>query len=380
MKKYRWLFIILGVAALGLALVFGAAFGAGITYFLLQAEPVQASFAAPVDIGNEEGVLISSVKSGSSVAEAGLVRGDIILEVDGEPVNHIIEIKNLFAEMAPGDIVQLTVLHGDETRTLDVELDDFDGFAYLGIGTCDVLKGGKAFPGDAMGDIFSKGLPLGAEIVEVVAGSPAEKAGLQVGDLILSVDQKPVGPKGNLADLIQKYAPGDEVTLEIQSEEAEESREVSVTLGANPDDPEQAYLGVAYQIGMPQFDLEDGEFPFMEMLPFGELPEGFEGGEGMPHFFFHHDKDFEGELPEGWEEDGEFFFHGIPSPGEEGLPHFDIPELPEGVENAVIVSEVLEDTPAEEAGLQPGDLIISVDGEPIEVAGVRNKFTYELEQ
>ena len=49
------------------------------------------------------------------------------------------------------------------------------------------------------------------------------------------------------------------------------------------------------------------------------------------------------------------------------MPHFfDLGELPEGVEGAVVISEVLEDTPAAEAGIQSGDLIIAIDGKPVE--------------
>ena len=146
MKKYRWLFVILGVVVVGMALVFGAAFGAGITYFFLQAEPVQASFGAPVTLENDEGVLISSVKPESSAAEAGLVRGDIILKINEESVNDLIEMKAVLAELEPGETVQLTVLHGDETRTLEAELDDVDGFAFLGVDTCYFSMGKKGFP------------------------------------------------------------------------------------------------------------------------------------------------------------------------------------------------------------------------------------------
>ncbi len=237
------------------------------------------------------------------------------------------------------------------------ELDDVKGFASLGVGTCDISKGGKAFPGGPMGDMFIEAFPIGAEIVEVVPGSPAETAGLQVGDVIISVNQKTIGPKFDLADLIQKHDPGDVVLLEVISGMDEEPREIEVTLGENPENSGKAYLGVTYQMSAPM-GFENGEIPFMEMLPFGEMPEGFEGGEDMPHFFFHHGEEFEGELPEGWEEHGDFFH---------GMPHFfDLGELPEGVEGAVIISEILDETPAAEAGLQSGDLIIAIDGEPIE--------------
>jgi S1-C subfamily serine protease len=349
MKNNYWLFIVLGGTALVVALVFAAAFGAGITYFFLQAEPVQAALTSPVDIANDEGVLVSGVKPESSAAEAGLVRGDIILEINGEPVNNMVEMKAILLEQEPGDIVDLTVLHGDDIKTLSVELDDAKGFATLSVGMCDFSKDIRMFPGGPKGEVFIEELFLGAEILDVVPESPAAVAGLQVGDVIFSVNGKPIGPKADLADLIQKYAPGDEVTLKIQSDSDEESREVSVTLGGNPGDPEKAYLGVTYQLGAPM-SFKGGEFPFMDEFPFEELPEEWE--DGMPKFFFHHGEEFDGQLPEGWED---------------LMPHFfDMPDLPEGVEGAVIIKEVMEETPAAEVSLQPGDLIIAVDGEPVE--------------
>ena len=160
----------------------------------------------------------------------------------------------------------------------------------------------------------------GAEIVEVVAGGPADEAGLHPGEVILSVDGEEITPETSLADLIQAHQPGDQVTLEVQAPDEADSRQVTVTLGENPNTPGQAYLGVTYRPAMPSL---------REMPPLAP-------GEGMP------------DMPPGG-----------------GMPFIVPPELPEGVDGAIIISQVMDDTPAAEAGLQPGDLILAVDGDSV---------------
>ncbi len=56
----------------------------------------------------------------------------------------------------------------------------------------------------------------GARIVEVIPGSPADEAGLRPGDLVTEVEGTAVTAERPLADLILRYAPGDEITLTIK--------------------------------------------------------------------------------------------------------------------------------------------------------------------
>ena len=69
----------------------------------------------------------------------------------------------------------------------------------------------------------------GVYVVEVVKGGPAEKAGLQAGDRIVSVDGTEIASKDDLGTLIQQHAAGD--TLSITIARDGQMQTVNVTLG-----------------------------------------------------------------------------------------------------------------------------------------------------
>ncbi|MBX3001042.1 MAG: PDZ domain-containing protein [Caldilineaceae bacterium] len=266
--------------------------------------------SAAAQENEEPGVLIVRVLPGSPAAEAGLRRGTILLRVDGEAVNSLPELMAALAEKEAGDEVELTYLHGDDERTATVTMGEADGRALLGI---------VPFPGDGRMQFRFEGIPFGeganppmfhffasegAMIVDIVEDSAAAEAGLEEGDIILAVDGETVVDGAALVELISGYAPGDTITLDVRT--GEEARTVEVTLGAREDDADLAFLGV--QVGGPS--------SFERMDP-----------ESMPFRF---------EMP---------------------APHGAVQPL-----QGVLIREVAEDSPAAEAGLAMGDLILEVDG------------------
>lgn len=86
----------------------------------------------------------------------------------------------------------------------------------------------------------------GALVVDVVAGTPADEAGLQEGDIITAIDRTPIDANHELADVVQQYQPGDRMTVHFLRNNAEQS--VRVELGTNPDTASQPYLGIYYQM------------------------------------------------------------------------------------------------------------------------------------
>lgn len=84
----------------------------------------------------------------------------------------------------------------------------------------------------------------GAMLQEVISGSPAEEAGLQIGDVITAVDGTPIDQNHRLVDVVGLYKPGDRVTLTVWR--VGDTTTMRVTLGENPDNAGKAYLGVRY--------------------------------------------------------------------------------------------------------------------------------------
>ncbi len=285
----------------------GAIAGGGIVYALTQIRDVipvaKAQVADP-----DSGIVVASVVPKGPAAEAGVTRGDILLEIDDKALEHPGDVVRYLDEFAPGDQVELAVLHGDDLRTLVATLGDQDGRAYLGLVPC----GGLSRVVDVyVGDVS------GAIILKVMPDSPAEEAGLQMGDVIVAVDDQGLDAENTLADLVAEYEPGDMVTLEIERP-GEESREVTVELGQHPDDEDVAYLGVRYR-SFPRLRVLRGK-SLGSFLPFGKF--------------------------------GEF----------DALPFI----VPNGdIEQGAIVWRVYEDSPASAAGLEEGDVITAIDGESV---------------
>lgn len=335
----RWLWIFLGVIVLGMVLLAGAAAGAGFTYFALRAVPVeaaQANLLETISFDNKDdelGVLVIRVEDGSPAALSGIQRGDIILAVDDRQVNNMRDLMRVIQGKSAGDEITLSVQRCDTTEEVSVELAEKNDHIFLGLHMSrepifDVLP------------FRRRALSLAVEqpafvITQVIPDSPAHDAGLNAGMLIVGVDGEDINEGDDLSEIIQTFQPGDEITLVLSLPGQDSTRQVDVILGAHPDDTDRAYLGIGY------FSVPGNEG---ENLP----------GKRQPHFNM---PNFQNEMP-------------LP-PGmfPEFMPEWhNHPSFPGGFEQAVVISSVSEDSPAEQAGIESGDLITAVNGESFQTA------------
>jgi S1-C subfamily serine protease len=96
--------------------------------------PVTPQIAEDLNLSREDGALVQDVVSGGPADEAGIragrtetteglvAGGDLIVEVDGEPVTDPEDVGAAIADNEPGDTVEVGFLRGDELMSADVEL------------------------------------------------------------------------------------------------------------------------------------------------------------------------------------------------------------------------------------------------------------------
>ena len=157
---------------------------------------------APINPGNSGGALVND--------RGQLIGINTAILANGSEGNQGIGFA-IPANMAR-NVMEQIVKNGKVTR------------AYLGVVPQDVTP--------AIARAFGEQGPRGALVGDVSAGGPAQKAGLQKGDIILSVDGKAVADSNDLRMTISMMAPDTNVNLKVFRSGAE--REFAVKLGELP--------------------------------------------------------------------------------------------------------------------------------------------------
>lgn len=209
-----------------------------------------------------------------------------------------------------------------------------------------VLDGRGAQLGVRVSDVEAKD-PAGARIDEVTADSPAEKAGLKEGDVVVEYDGERVRSARQFTRLVQETPDGRTVQIAVMRNGQKQ------IVDATPEN--RVAWDFGFDAGRLRDDIERGlrEFRFEP-----------------PAFDFRYDdrgpRRFEYRLPE----------RVMPFMGSRGRLGVSVqsltPELEEyfgATDGGVLVSSVAQDSPAARAGLKAGDVIASINGRRVSAAG-----------
>jgi serine protease Do len=211
-----------------------------------------ANDAAYVGLPDIRGVLVEDFGSDASAAKkAGLEPGDIIITVDGRPVEYVGQLQQRIAFRKPGETVKVEVARkGGVRKTYDVKLQALPGstaVAQRGTGAsgegsdeaaASVGKLGVTVAPVTREDVAQFDLgpnQRGLLVTDVTAGGPSwnELADPDQGgpDIILEVEGKPVKTTAQLRDAIKGMKPGEIVSLRVYNTQGKNRRVERIKLG-----------------------------------------------------------------------------------------------------------------------------------------------------
>jgi len=175
------------------------------------------------DMKSANGAVVTQVEAGSPGAKGGLKVGDVITGLDGKPVNGAGDLQVEVGQKRPGTKIALEVMRDGKSVQVPVTLEAMgardadksveakeDGKPRWGVGVGDITP-------DVREQIQAPRDLSGAVVERVLPGSSADNAGLQPGDVIVSVNRKSVESASEVQKALSTVPKGQDALVLVWS-------------------------------------------------------------------------------------------------------------------------------------------------------------------
>ena len=166
------------------------------------------------DYGTMEGIYVGEVVDGSAASEAGIEKGDIITEVDGQKVTKFGDLSGIIAQKRPGDKITLTYLHNKKKQTKIVTLRNEQGNTKV-VKNADLDVLGADFREINKAQKEQLEISYGLEVIKVNGGKMKE-AGVPKGFIIQRINDESVKTIEDLQKIVKDANKSTEPVLYIQ--------------------------------------------------------------------------------------------------------------------------------------------------------------------
>ncbi len=217
---------------------------------------VNAEVARKMKLAEERGIIITSVVPRSAADKAGLQKGDVVLEFNGQTVEGVKQFIRLVREVPVGRKCSIRIVRTGEETEISATMGDKQRLTKLAVGQVRVVR----VPNVQIPNIVIPDVPhvyttwrsvrlgiigesLDAQLAEyfgveegvlvrsVGDETPASEAGLKAGDVIVEVGGAAVATPREVSIALQER-PGEKVELSIVRERKQRTVSVALSEGA----------------------------------------------------------------------------------------------------------------------------------------------------
>jgi serine protease Do len=183
-------------------------------------QPISPELALQFQLEDEKGSLVGDVIEGSPAQKGGIMRGDVIIGINGEKVTEPHDLRNIIANTLPGESVIITVIRDSSEIILSVTLTE------LSAEPQEESSAEKIFNNSLRGvtvqdltpEIYKRldvpGKIRGVVITGIEPGTPAELK-LMPGDVILEIKRKAITGTDDYERIVSGIAPDENILILI---------------------------------------------------------------------------------------------------------------------------------------------------------------------
>ncbi|MEO8050780.1 MAG: PDZ domain-containing protein [Acidobacteriota bacterium] len=211
------------------------------SYLGIGIQEITAERAKALKLREEAGVEVTRVAPDSPADKAGLKGGDVVLQYNGMKVEGLEQLSRMVRETPVGREVKLDIFRNGAPLTLTARVSEHpslpamsEGFSFHMPDVPRVIQGLRSpmlgVEAESIDGQLAQyfGVNEGVLVRTVMKGSPAEKAGVKAGDVILRVDEAKVTSPGDISSRL-RVAHGKPVPVAVMREH----KEMTMTVDAD---------------------------------------------------------------------------------------------------------------------------------------------------
>lgn len=170
---------------------------------------LNASLSEELDLSVNAGVYVANVISGGAADEAGLRKGDVIINVDGKQVRTGADLTEAIGSHRPGEKIAVIVNRDGENKPYQVVLKNRLGTTEMLTKEEEIIRSyGARLSELSANEKRNLGLRYGVKVDEILGGR-FQKAGIPEGFIIVKLNNVYIDDIAEFERLIQQFNPGD---------------------------------------------------------------------------------------------------------------------------------------------------------------------------
>ncbi len=182
-------------------------------------EAIQRQFSLPSD----KGVLINRVMDDSAAQEAGIERGDVIVDVNGEEIEGVRVLQRKIMGFSPATEITLGIIRDEERIELDVTLKEMpEDTAEAPVEEEEEEEGEASWRGISVSNItgrlknqYDLQVDEGVVITGIDPREEGQRVGLRVGDVINEINNRKVETADDFAEIMEDVSLEEGVVFDV---------------------------------------------------------------------------------------------------------------------------------------------------------------------